>query len=186
MKKHSFLALAALLFFVLMGCEKDRMTPVSTTDENIELRSSDCFNFRSHYDGCADMIDVTVGDQTLQGFGAIPSWGSVGEYEGQWASVIVDERPSGQGAVHYALKHIFWMDDDNYFYTSDVAVCAPARGVGATCLINDQMTIVGGKGIFESASGKIKTHGTLTFDDPGCPNNMATLILDLHGRVCMD
>ena len=186
MKKYSFLALTASLFFVIMGCEKDRIEPISTKDENIELRSVDCFNFRNDFEGCADDFVVTVGDQKLEGFGAIPTPGSAGTHEGFWASAITEITPSGKGAAHYTLKHIFWIDNDNYFYTDDRAVCAPAKGLGATCMINDQMTIVGGKGLFEFASGKIKTHGTLTFFDPTCPDNLATLSLNLHGRICMN
>lgn len=189
----------AMLTVVFISCEKDQLQSVTPHLEQytapatgeIEFRGKDCFNFRTDFSGCLGVIPLEINGETRWGFGAMPTPATVGEYNGQFASIILEATPSGNGATHYVLVHKFWREDEegneiDFFYTNDKAVCSPATGIGATCMINDQMTIVGGTGVFENVSGKIKTHGPLTIGVE-CGGIMGgTLELELHGHVCLN
>lgn len=180
------ICIAALFAFVPWGCEKGQLDPGAANGDDLDWRGKNCFNFRSNFDGCLNFVTFDVGGVTYQGFGATPAPGQVGDYQGYWASIILETVQSGNGATHYSLIHKFQDEDGDYFYTDDRAVCSPATGTGITCLINDQMSIVGGTGKFANASGKIKTHGPLTIGDPVCPNDAGSLSLELHGHVCLN
>lgn len=186
MKTVSLFSVLALLFIALAGCEEGRVDPIPAIDENLDWRGNDCFNFQSSFDGCVGFQTLEINGVTYENyFGALPAPGQVGPYEGFWASIVTQAVSGGDGAAHYSLKHKFLDEDGDYFYTDDRAVCAPAYGA-AGCLINDQMTIVGGTGKYANISGKIKTHGPLLYGDPVCPEAVGSLSLELHGRVCLN
>lgn len=184
-----------MLTVVFISCEKEQLQSVTPQLEQytapatgeIEFRGKDCFNFRTDFSGCLGVIPLEINGETRWGFGAMPTPATVGEYDGYFASIILETTPSGNGATHYVLVHKFWMENGDYFYTNDKAVCSPATGIGATCMINDQMSIVGGTGVFANVSGKIKTHGPLTMGAPcSAPYSFGTLELELHGHVCLN
>lgn len=197
MKKLLAFMMLAMLTFAFISCEKEPLQQVTPQLQEytapsigeIEFRGKDCFNFRTNFEGCLGVIPLEIGGVTRWGFGAMPSPATVGEYEGYFASIILETTPPDvhNGATHYVLVHKFWMENGDYFYTEDRAVCSPATGTGATCMINDQMKIVGGTGVFENVSGKVKTHGPLTMGVPcSNPDAWGTLVLELHGHVCLN
>ena len=190
-KKQLFTVLAILLGLTFMACENEGFELNNPKDQVLETRLDNCFNFRADLEGCLSFYHCidTGGLAPLCGFGAPPFTGQLGPYTGEWSSVVVEivQNDNQKGAAHYFLVHKFEIDENNYFYTEDRAICSPAVGLNATCLINNQLTIMGGAGIFANVSGKIKTHALLTLFDPVClPDYIGSIDGTLHGRVCLN
>lgn len=124
---------------------------------------------------------IPAGLEGAGGLGGMPGPFTVGDIEGQLHSYITSGMPvpvgaSGRGATHITLRHIF-MSADGGFYTDDVAVCAPNPNGPGTCRLSDQMTVAGGTGVFEGATGKLHNRGVLDF-------NIYMLTFELTGTVC--
>jgi hypothetical protein len=200
MKKISAFLMTALFFVLIVSCEKEQVQsvipsvdPMDISSGDVEFRGDDCFNFnKAKFESCFSGVYFEIGDKKYQGLGACAQEGWAGNYKGWWSSyVFLPPTQNGKGAIHYKLVHKFWIDEFNYFYTEDRAVCAPAKGTSDVCIINDQMSIAGGVGIFANVKGKIKTHGYINYATSGCPYPCAEpilglLSLELHGHVCMN
>lgn len=116
------------------------------------------------------------------GGGALWFPATLGGIEGEIASVLTSDEPSGAsvgGARHYTLEHAFRTAAGDYFVTRDRAVCAPAGGSAASCRVNDVLTVVGGAGIFANATGSLRNQGTID-------GATGTLQYSIKGRVCGD
>jgi hypothetical protein len=129
---------------------------------------------------------VNIGEHW--GLGAVWRDVTIGDVEGQMASVILESRYTGargQGAQHYDLIHRFDADDgESWFRTVDRAVCAPAGKDPLVCRVNTRMRIEAGQGLFANASGHMHNHGLLVitgFDPPA-----GYLQADIRGRICAD
>jgi hypothetical protein len=199
MKKLLAFMMLAMLTVVFISCEKDQLQSVTPQLEQytapatgeIEFRGKDCFNFRTNFSGCFGPVSLTFDGlrDVAEGVGAMPANATVGVYEGHVASVIEKITQPGypNGATHFVLVHKFWTEDGDFFYTEDKAVCSTDPSLDGNCMINDQMTIVGGTGVFANVSGKIKTHGLFT-SPASCSElgSFGTLELELHGHICLN
>lgn len=217
MKNLKFLSLLvlAMVFIGLTACDEDAVTfqEAVQLDEGPEMQakaSSNCFNIKVSAEpmdlGCACIVapfDCTPEPTILCNFGAIPNATvTFGDYGGYMTSIVTGleqsgNPPTGNGAMHITLIHYFvTMDGQHAFWTDDQAVCAPGSDP-FSCIVNDKLDIVGGCGDFDGATGKLHTHGTLTFDggaEPcpifylgGAEDLVPTGTLDIrwHGRICM-
>jgi hypothetical protein len=112
--------------------------------------------------------------------GGVPGPFTVGSITGTLHSYIPGRvSPVGakaQGTAHVTLHHVFTSLAGS-FHTNDRAVCAPVPGAPGTCRLSDQMTVAGGNGAFEGATGKLHNRGFIDF-------NTFTLTYELTGRVC--
>ena len=105
-----------------------------------------------------------------------------GDINGPVSAVIQQVDPSGHdaaGALHLLMEHHYTnLSPLGRVDTSDHAVLAPVDPAGAVYRMNNQLTIVGGAGIYSEASGYLHTHGTV---------NLANGAIDLRlrGRVCV-
>jgi hypothetical protein len=143
------------------------------------LSAEHCVNVAA--DGTAQLGPVALPNGT-SGFGGVWLPVSLGGVDGEMASVLVDQRPSGgsdRGAPHLTLQHSFRTAGGDYFLTDDRAVCAPAGTNPATCHVNDVLAITSGTGVFAHASGQLRNHGTADF-------GQGTLAFSIRGRMCGD
>lgn len=113
--------------------------------------------------------------------GALPSPFTVAGHEGTLYSYVTNGIPApvgadGRGATLITLRHIFTSPAGS-FYTDDRATCAPSPQGPGTCRISDQLTVAGGTGVFEGATGKLHNRGVIDF-------NTMTLTYHMTGRVC--
>jgi hypothetical protein len=97
-----------------------------------------------------------------------------GSVQGLAFATIDQITPSGNGALHVLLRHRYAVQGGDVL-TSDVGVLAPIDP--PLYRFNNRLSVVGGTGVFASATGRIHGHGTVNF---------ATGAIDLryHGRVC--
>lgn len=123
---------------------------------------------------------IPIGFEGAGGLGGMPGPFTVGGITGTLHSYITSPVAAvgarAQGTTHITLRHIFTSADGS-FYTDDKAVCAPDPNGIATCRLMDQMTVAGGTGDFEGATGKLHNQGFLNF---------ATYMLSFHlkGQIC--
>jgi hypothetical protein len=183
---------------LLLACESadpERIGPLGpeVVDRALALSADQCLNFQYETLGEIGLHSnwAEPSDPWYGGFGALPVAVVVGHLEGTMFSWVESFYYSGeasgkplQGAEHLSLHHRFELDEDNWFQTDDRAVCSPSPD-GSGCMVNDQMRIVAGAGIFADAEGWIKNKGQITFGPSGTPLG-GTLGLDLRGRVCGD
>jgi hypothetical protein len=97
-----------------------------------------------------------------------------GSVEGLAFATIDQITPGGNGALHVLLRHRYVVQGGEV-RTSDVGVLTPIDP--PLYRFNNRLTVVGGTGVYASATGMIHGHGTL---------NLETGAIDLryHGRVC--
>lgn len=98
-----------------------------------------------------------------------------GGLEGAVSAVILDIRPSGQGALHVQLQHTFVTVDGDELFTMDQAVLSPVAP--PLYRMNTRYTIVGGTGAFEMATGFLLNHGEVDLES-------GSVSLSYHGRIC--
>ena len=113
--------------------------------------------------------------------GGLPGPFTVGDVQGTMYSYVTSGPPApvsatGRGATHITLRHVFTSAGGS-FWTDDRAVCAPDPAAPGTCRLSDQLTVVGGTGIFAGATGRLHNRGTLDF-------NVFRLTYRMTGRVC--
>ena len=196
---------------LLTACEKESLLPVPAANAPVASAKSggDCFNFKisdNEYDlGCVTIVsplDCAGSEPTLANFGAMPKTTvQLGPYTGYLSSVVTGleqagNPPTGNGALHISLTHYFvTLDGQHAFWTDDRAVCAPGSDPGS-CQVNDILDVIGGCGDFAGATGKLHTHGVLSFDGGAelCPIfylgggeafvPTGSLALKLYGRIC--
>jgi hypothetical protein len=160
------------------GLALEGSSPASFPEARAGTPADQCFNVQYRGESSLGFQSLTWADGELyQGLGAFGDVAFAG-YEGEVTSVVVDAEPrgNGNGALHVStMYHVFDRGDDGTFYTEDTAVCGPT----IPCRVNSRMSIVGGTGDFEGATGKLHNHGWLS---------MATFTLDLHihGRICLN
>ena len=105
-----------------------------------------------------------------------------GDINGPVSAVIQQIEASGNdaaGALHLLMEHHYTnLSPFGRVDTSDHAVLAPVDPAGEVYRMNNQLTIVGGAGIYSEATGYFHTHGTV---------NSVTGAIDLRlqGRVCV-
>lgn len=187
----------ATLGILLIACgpsDRTDTTPLGpvVTERADGLSNDRCLNFQ--YETQGDLgIHLVPGDEDEAWYGklgALPQSVVIGELEGTMFSWVDDFYFSGEasgkpmhGGEHLTLHHRFELDDDTWFQTDDRAVCSPSGDGG--CLVNDQMRVVAGAGLFADPDGWIKNKGRITFAAGGGPVG-GTLELNLRGRVCGD
>jgi hypothetical protein len=104
-----------------------------------------------------------------------------GDLNGPVFAAIDEVNQSGNsdtGVLHVRMEHHYTnLSPSGTIDTSDYAVVAPIdRGAGLYRM-NNRLTVVGGDGIYASATGYLHTHGTLDF-------GTGAIHLSLTGRVC--
>lgn len=123
---------------------------------------------------------IPAGYEGAGSLGALPAPTTFAGIPGTLHSYVTsDLTPVGahaQGATHITLRHIFTSASGS-FYTDDLAVCGPIPGGPGTCRLSDQMTIAGGTGAFEDATGKLHNRGVLDF-------NIFRLTFHATGTIC--
>ncbi|HEX9974373.1 MAG TPA: hypothetical protein VGD14_20050 [bacterium] len=127
-------------------------------------------------------FSVNAGAKTVTGFGAVPGDDfDIAGVSGTLSSILTyEQNPSSgqQGPMRARLIHLF-KGEDGSFVTMDQAVLAPAGTDPLVSIVNDDLDIIAGTGVFENASGKLKNHGIIDL-------NIYTLTINLNGRVCGD
>ncbi len=183
--RHPLLLIAPLAL-LLAAC--DVAGPVSTAAVEAEARGPSCINVRHSGDaqlGFPVFIPIDP-IEPLVGAGGLPTPTAIGPYQGMMSSILTSEQQAGNGAVHYTLVHYFEEHGTgDGFWTEDRAVCAPVGTDPFTCLVNTNMNVVGGRGKFAAASGRLHNRGLITITDPE-GNPFGTLAVNLSGRVCGD
>ncbi|MFN7120186.1 MAG: hypothetical protein ACK4TA_25580 [Saprospiraceae bacterium] len=126
----------------------------------------------------------TVGELTLKtpdgqsysGQGALPTSIKIGKYEGKMSSVITKQTQTAKG-FDVELVHLFDDGKGNAFWTNDKATLTPLNAQFTQFQVYDELTVVGGTGDFECASGKLINQGPLDFVT-------GTLQANMTGSVC--
>lgn len=192
--------LPVLLLLVLAACDATGEAPdapdtpaadaamAATTAPLSTARSADrCVNVQGA--AAFDLgfpVVLPISDPPLAGAGALPTPIDLGAIAGTLSSVLTDPGDGGPGAQHWRLVHYFVDGDGDAFWTEDRAVCAPTDNP-STCRINDVMTVVGGTGKFEHASGSLRNNGLVTITDPTFSTSpYGTVDGNIRGRVCGD
>jgi hypothetical protein len=123
-------------------------------------------------------IDATVA-ATLSGGTA--SGTISGDVNGPVSAAIQQVDPSGNdgaGALHVLMEHHYTnLSPLGRIDTSDHAVLAPIDRDAGLYRMNNRLTVVGGAGIYDDATGYLHTHGTVDFAT-------GQINLSLNGRVC--
>lgn len=177
------------LALVLAAC--DTVDPVTANSITIaaadaDVRGQSCVNVRHSGEALLGFPVFIPIDPVnpLVGGGGLPTPTAIGPYTGLMSSILTDERPAGNGAVHYTLVHYFVEDGTgDAFWTEDRAVCAPVGTDPLTCLVNTNMEVVGGRGKFADAGGRLHNRGLITITNPE-GNPFGSLGVNLTGRVC--
>lgn len=99
---------------------------------------------------------------TYKGQGGLPSTITVGDYSGQWQSVVTNQTPAGVG-LEVELVHLFDDGKGNAFWTNDKAVFMPLDNTGARFKLVNVFEIVGGTGGFDCARGQFVNNGNVDF-----------------------
>ena len=184
--------LVLILPLVLAACDVTEVQPdaAATTATDAALspaRSADrCVNVQG--EAAFELgfpVILPISNPPLVGAGALPVPIDLGPIKGTLSSVLTDPGDGGPGAQHWQLVHYFVDGDGDAFWTQDRAVCAPADDDPSTCRVNDVMTIVGGTGKFENASGSLRNHGLVTITGPTFSTSpYGALDGAIRGRVC--
>jgi hypothetical protein len=132
----------------------------------------------NHCENLTLEVDAGIGFWQFNGqtvFGGLPNTNTIAGVTGQLGSIITGQTQTGR-ATHVTLMHVF-LSDAGTFFTEDRAICAQAGNDPTSCLINDDMRIVGGTGVFEEVSGFM--HNTARLDFVA-----GTLTGTARGRIC--
>ncbi|CAN5445687.1 hypothetical protein BH24GEM3_BH24GEM3_23720 [soil metagenome] len=126
------------------GCAQD--APTALTPETVANSRSarSCENVTLNLAGYFDSPTTGAGTFT-------------GDLEGTMTFQITEAEQRGRGATHLHFVHTFTTDEGS-FNTSDIAVLTPSGQ------FNERLTIVGGTGIYEGASGSLTAHGWIDSD----------------------
>ncbi len=123
----------------------------------------------------------------VSGAGALPSWVDLGTIQGTLSSVLTDAGEGGPGTQYWELMHYFVDKKGNAFWTEDKAVCEPIGGNQTGCKLEDEMTIVGGTGLFANATGTLYNSGSATITDPTFQTTpFGSVTGYITGRICAD
>ncbi len=128
--------------------------------------------------GLANIGELTIkaNGQSYTGQGALPTTVKIGKYEGKMSSVITKQTQTDKG-FDVELVHFFDDGNGNTFWTNDKATLTPLNAEFTKFQVYDDLTVVGGTGDFECASGKLVNQGPLDFV-------MGTLQVNMTGSVC--
>jgi len=163
MRQKLFSPILCSLLLLLASCNKDKTFCI----EGINIKDS-----------------VTTGNtsftlpngQTYSGLGAPPAPTVFGEYTGGFQSVVTKQTPTATGQ-DVELVHFFDDGKGNTFWTNDKATFTPLDTTFTRFQVNNIMTIVGGTGDFECASGQLTNQGPVNFVTN-------TLERNLSGKIC--
>ncbi|MFY8012714.1 MAG: hypothetical protein ACOVRG_12080 [Saprospiraceae bacterium] len=137
------------IVFVSTSCKKDESFCITDYQTTINAKSGEV-NFK------------LPNGTTYKGQGALPSVITIGEYSGQWQSIVTKQTPSGVG-LEVELVHLFDDGKGNAFWTNDKAVFMPLDNTGARFKLVNIFKIVGGTGGFECAKGQFVNNGNVDF-----------------------
>ncbi len=73
-------------------------------------------------------------------------------------SIVVNE----EGVQHVTASHVLTFDDGSTITTSDKEVAEPTD-IPGLYVLNGNLTVVSGTGVYEGASGHFTAHGTMDF-----------------------
>jgi hypothetical protein len=135
------------------------------------LTGNHCENFTLEVDAEVGLWEFN--GQTVSG--GKPTTNTFAGVTGQLGSIITGQTQTGR-ATHVTLMHVF-LSDAGTFFTEDRAICAQAGNDPTSCLINDDLRILGGTGVFEDVSGFM--HNNSRFDFVA-----GTLTGTARGRIC--
>jgi len=121
------------------GCAQDGPTAPAPDAASFSMSQQRCENLTFHLVGFFD--SPTTGQGTF-----------TGDIEGHMTFQITESVQPGSGATFLRFEHVFTTSGGS-FQTSDIGVLTPSGQ------FNERMTIVGGTGIFDGASGRISSHG---------------------------
>jgi hypothetical protein len=155
---RSFRMPAVLLAASLAAaCAPDASTLLEPGAPLLSRSAQSCQNFTLYLDGWFDT--PTTGQGTF-----------TGDMEGTMTFQITEVEQPGNGATFLQFNHTFTTADGS-FSTSDIGVLTPSGQ------FNERMTIVGGTGVYEGASGRITSHGYIDM----CTG---TGEVTYRGRIC--
>jgi hypothetical protein len=171
--KNRTAASALVIMALTSACAGDSPTSVS---EQIEpsaaaVTGDECQNLTLPVDAVTGLWQFN--GQTV--YGGVPSTITLAGVTGQLGSIITGQSATGR-AAHLTLVHVF-ISSAGTFLTEDRAICAQTSNDPTSCLINDDMRIVAGTGVFQDVSGFIHNTSRLDFV-------AGTLIGRAHGRIC--
>ena len=99
---------------------------------------------------------------TYSGLGGLPSTIRIGNYEGQFQSVLTNQVPVGPGSEN-ELVHYFDDGKGNAFWTNDKALFLPSDETGARFKLVNVFNVVDGTGDFKCAKGQFVNRGDVDF-----------------------
>jgi hypothetical protein len=155
-----FVLFLGLTFF---GCQKDDSFCIQDYKTSINAKSGD--------------VSFKLPNGTsYKGLGALPSVITIGEYSGQWQSVVTKQTNVGVGQ-EVELVHFFDDGKGNAFWTNDKAVFMPLDNTGARFKLVNVFKIIDGTGAFECAQGQFVNDGGVDFIS-------GTLTGTMTGSIC--
>lgn len=184
--KRTLLSFLVAVSLTLLVAACDSADTATIMAPGADVKTSSCVNVRHTGEAQLGFPVIIPIDPAapLVGGGGLPTPTVIGPYSGLMSSILRSEQQAGNGAVHYTLVHYFEEDGTgSSFWTEDSAVCAPVGTNPMTCLVNNRMNVVGGRGRFADASGRLHNRGLITITDPA-GNPFGSLKVNLTGRVC--
>lgn len=166
--KTIFNSLAASTFMLLLsltflGCKKDESFCIQDYKTPINAKSGE--------------VSFKLPNGTsYKGLGALPSVITIGDYSGQWQSVVTKQTNVGVGQ-EVELVHFFDDGKGNAFWTNDKAVFMPLDNTGARFKLVNVFKIIDGTGAFECAQGQFVNDGSVDFI-------AGTLTGTMTGSIC--
>lgn len=120
-------------------------------------------------------IDLPNGE-SYSGQGALPFSTRIRNYQGQMSSVITAQTQTESG-VELEVVHLFDDGKGNAFWTNDHATLTPLNEIFTRFQVYNEMTVVGGTGDFECATGNLVNQGAIDFVT-------SKLDINMTGTVC--
>ena len=161
--------LALTLVWLALGCsEPDPTQPARSLDAAV-VQAPAAQNIAGHVDG------QIIGPSAACG-GVLTEVGTfTGLGGGTFIACITTLEQMGNGSLRFELTHTYTTSSGDTFTTTDRVVAAPTNRP-AEYLINNQVDITGGTGQLASASGFLRTHGTVNLQT-------GVVSVDYHGRI---
>ena len=161
--------LALAIVWVALGCSEQNPTQPAALIEADVLSTGPAQNISGHVDG------QIIGPSPLCGGGPAEVGTFTGLGGGTFIACITVLEQKGNGSLRFELTHTYTTSLGDTFTTTDRVVAAPTNRP-AEYLINNQVDITGGTGQLASATGFLRTHGTVNLQT-------GVVSVDYHGQI---